>query len=824
MDDIFDFLFQMEHKGKNVTDEYLDKYVQSIESQIEKRGKQDVLLEKFNNYYQRQYGIEQEYSKAITSRLEKIKTLDNLSKQEIDLVGKYIKADVDLLRRRSIESQFGPMSEGPGRGSEKAKRLSVTTFGQNQAEIADMMVNQMELIGDSLVEKLSELKGFSKFSKGELQIMGKSLENIAEQVKGIKEATEEAKDAFEEFLDDKIFSRFTGGRYSDGIFNNAFTKIFGLKRPLMKFTDNLKQGLTKKFEGLFDKFLNTEKIQEVNTGVKGMESGMQGVSKFAGLSKVAIVGIAGVAIAFGLLIYKAFSLWKQFKETTIDIQRQFGLTTDRADILVGNMKDLYASTAVLGMSWEENVATMSALQEQFKNVNAVTKELGMASVNYQKAYGFTADEAAEVLKTNKLILGLSDEAMKLQDDHIVKYSNEIGFSAKEMKKAYSNAKLVSQLGYGNIDKLAKAAAKAKMSFDDMKETVDEIFELGDFEGSVEKAARLMQLGIQIDPFEVQFNLAHGGIDAVHDQLMSAFKLSGTELGKIDNVTRKMLVDILGGEQNFQRLLQAQMQSKKDLLTDEQKIAGIRDMSFEDLVNQTTQVDKLGGMWETIKRSFASIASRYVPAIERFIKGLQDGFRPFLESMKIAELKGEGLFGEKGLQNIESWGKSVGEMLTSFVSSLETIAQIAGWIIQPVMFVTQSISGIYQFIKGTLEYMIGGLYRIGWLVTKVIDAVAGTDMSSTLDKFANESFQAGDQAMMKGVDNFAGAGLSALKTFGYDPEKEDTITQKEDNQKQLVEETKKTNKLMQEFINWATANPGSVDTNKILIALSKAGKV
>jgi hypothetical protein len=787
-----------------------DKFQREFDREVKDMGLRDAVIVKLTNYYQTELQIEEKYIKSVYERLDKVQNINTLSKQQLDVMKDAI--DIDIKKQRL--EQLGPQSTT---GPQRAPYEKIPNFeNMTDIEIADRLVVSMGLAGETLYNFMAKLPKYATLADDAFSNNVIKIEEMGLRMQNVVEKTHDAREAFEKTLNEKVFSKF------DGVINNTFTKITGLQGTLQGMKDKVIDSLGNKFEGVFNKLLNPA-IAQTTVGLGGAAAGAAGFVAAA----LPIIAIVAAVAALGFVLYKAFEIWKHHKEVTIEIQKQYGLTVDRAEKLTSVSKELYLTNGAIGLTWEDSAATINALYNQFRNIKDISKELAETSTVYQKAYGFSASEAAEILKTNKVILGLSTSAMKAQDDHIVSYSNEIGFSAKEMKKLYSDASLVGKIGYENIDKMAKMASNARMSFSEIK-GLSEIFELGDFEGSVKTANLLLRQGIKVDPLNMQVKLDRGDLSGVTQDLVNAVEKSGEDLTKVQGIQRKQMEMAFGSEEKFMQVLKAQASFRFARLAPEQKLHELQKMDLDTLLQQTTQLDRLSGGWATIKRVFEAIVSRFAPAIDAFMKGFEKGIRPLIEGFAKANGTSGEMFGPDAIKRIVAFGETAARVISAMVTGVEFLVGIwSGF--------QSAISTIWSTLKGLAHFMQAMFNAVLLPFIKVYDLFNGTNFAEDmimkeLDASAENFKQAGSN-LKEAANEYAGAydkvlGTNMQDTIGLKAGKGEKVSAVSDQTKALLDNSSKMDTLL-DIIKASIAAPivveSHLDGKKIGTGLSKRNK-
>lgn len=807
---MIDIMEEIFFRDKEQSAKNHDKFQREFDREVKDMGLRDAVIVKLTNYYQTELQIEEKYIKSVYERLDKVQNINTLSKQQLDVMKDAI--DIDIKKQRL--EQLGPQSTT---GPQRAPYEKIPNFeNMTDIEIADRLVVSMGLAGETLYNFMAKLPKYATLADDAFSNNVIKIEEMGLRMQNVVEKTHDAREAFEKTLNEKVFSKF------DGVINNTFTKITGLQGTLQGMKDKVIDSLGNKFEGVFNKLLNPA-IAQTTVGLGGAAAGAAGFVAAA----LPIIAIVAAVAALGFVLYKAFEIWKHHKEVTIEIQKQYGLTVDRAEKLTSVSKELYLTNGAIGLTWEDSAATINALYNQFRNIKDISKELAETSTVYQKAYGFSASEAAEILKTNKVILGLSTSAMKAQDDHIVSYSNEIGFSAKEMKKLYSDASLVGKIGYENIDKMAKMASNARMSFSEIK-GLSEIFELGDFEGSVKTANLLLRQGIKVDPLNMQVKLDRGDLSGVTQDLVNAVEKSGEDLTKVQGIQRKQMEMAFGSEEKFMQVLKAQASFRFARLAPEQKLHELQKMDLDTLLQQTTQLDRLSGGWATIKRVFEAIVSRFAPAIDAFMKGFEKGIRPLIEGFAKANGTSGEMFGPDAIKRIVAFGETAARVISAMVTGVEFLVGIwSGF--------QSAISTIWSTLKGLAHFMQAMFNAVLLPFIKVYDLFNGTNFAEDmimkeLDASAENFKQAGSN-LKEAANEYAGAydkvlGTNMQDTIGLKAGKGEKVSAVSDQTKALLDNSSKMDTLL-DIIKASIAAPivveSHLDGKKIGTGLSKRNK-
>jgi hypothetical protein len=323
------------------------------------------------------------------------------------------------------------------------------------------------------------------------------------------------------------------------------------------------------------------------------------------------LGKAGLLGAITMVVEQLF----QVNQEITDIQKNFGVSAGKAQVLRAEISTAAASSGDLFITTEKLLASFTALSGQLGFQVTTSGQLLETFTNLEQRFGLGAKEAADLTS----ILGLTNKNSEDLLGNTIKTINR----SRDSNKLFNNTKFIikdiADASAGTVvalgrspDLLAKAAVKARelgISLGQVEKIADSLL---NFESSIEAELKAeLVTGKQLNLERARFLALNNDLIGLQEELNKQ-NINFAEYTQMSRIGQQALAESLGmGREemsqmlfNQEKQLLAQKESRGEL--DKQTLAQFKALSAQ---------EKFAASVEKVKNAFSSIVSALSPVID-----------------------------------------------------------------------------------------------------------------------------------------------------------------------------------------------------------------
>jgi len=535
-----------------------------------------------------------------------------------------------------------------------------------------------------------------QMQKGMTEAANKGSEVMREKFDFEKEIKNQAK-GIVAIMEKDIFGKV------DVIFENKMARFTGFELLYKNFKENFLH----KAETALEKIISF-KSKDNNLVQAGKDSGKGWVRGFKKAAAAGIIG--GIALTAFALFRKIYEYAMGRIEYTSKAISEYGLGVEQASKLYDITRSTNKEAKRWGFSLKDNFNSAVEIFNYFMRTKDANYENIKLSNELQKRYNITAEAAAQVLHTQKNILGLTHAQTKARLDELnalEKVYGVLGFSSEEMLDIVTNSENLNKYSYDNITKGYLTAKKMRLEYDQLLNITEGIAEVGDFETMIEKSAKMAAyFGVNLDAMELTLAKMNDDTAGVAEQLREAFK--GKDIMHMNTLQKKFMADFLGG---YDKLTEFQLMiasaSDSAAKADWERYEAIKEIKGQMRTN-LEYLNMQKPIWKSINvflESIRNLFDKHGKKIEAFMRGFSKGITSIAEDiLGVTELNDK--FNEKSAANFEKSGTEFAKNLTgtfvTFTESINTLVESLNWIIDNI----NSLKKIKYFIPGVASQEVG----------------------------------------------------------------------------------------------------------------------
>jgi len=337
-------------------------------------------------------------------------------------------------------------------------------------------------------------------------------------------------------------------------------------------------------------------------GLSGTEVFKASVKSLGPLLKVSI---------YALIVEELFKVNQQIT----DIQKNFGLSASKAQILRAEISTAAASSGDLFITTEKLLASFTALSAELGFQVTTSGQLLETFTNLEQRFGFSSTEAANLTS----ILGLTNKNSEDLLGNTIKTINR----SRDSNKLFNNTKLilkdVAEASAGTVvslgrspDLLAKAAVKARelgISLGQVEKIADSLL---NFESSIEAELKAeLVTGKQLNLERARFLALSNDLIGLQEELNKQ-NINFTEYTQMSRIGQQALAESLGmGREEMSQML---FNQEKQLLAQKATRGELEGQTLAQFKALSAQ-QKFEASVEKVKNAFSSIVSALSPFID-----------------------------------------------------------------------------------------------------------------------------------------------------------------------------------------------------------------
>jgi hypothetical protein len=323
------------------------------------------------------------------------------------------------------------------------------------------------------------------------------------------------------------------------------------------------------------------------------------------------LGKAGLLGAITMVVEQLF----QVNQEITDIQKNFGLSAGKAQVLRAEISTAAASSGDLFITTEKLLASFTALSSQLGFQVTTSGQLLETFTNLEQRFGLGATEAANLTS----ILGLTNKNSEDLLGNTIKTINR----SRDSNKLFNNTKLilkdVADASAGTVvalgrspDLLAKAAVKARelgISLGQVEKIADSLL---NFESSIEAELKAELLtGKQLNLERARFLALNNDLIGLQEELNKQ-NINFAEYTQMSRIGQQALAESLGmGREEMSQML---FNQEKQLLAQKATRGELEGQTLAQFKALSAQ-QKFEASVEKVKNLFSSIVSFLSPFID-----------------------------------------------------------------------------------------------------------------------------------------------------------------------------------------------------------------
>lgn len=335
------------------------------------------------------------------------------------------------------------------------------------------------------------------------------------------------------------------------------------------------------------------------------KSGKFGADAFAATLKY--VRNVGLLALLELLI--------QVNQEITDIQKNFGLSAGKAQVLRAEISTAAASSGDLFITTEKLLASFTALSAELGFQVTTSGQLLETFTNLEQRFGFSANEAANLTS----ILGLTNKNSEDLLENTIKTINR----SRDSNKLFNNTKLilkdVAESSASTIvslgrspDLLAKAATKARelgISLGQVERIADSLL---NFESSIEAELKAeLVTGKQLNLERARFLALNNDLIGLQEELNKQ-NINFAEYTQMSRIGQQALAESLGMQRD--EMSQMLFNQEKQALAQKATRGELEGQTLAQFKALSAQ-EKFAASVEKVKNAFSSIVSALSPFID-----------------------------------------------------------------------------------------------------------------------------------------------------------------------------------------------------------------
>jgi hypothetical protein len=488
------------------------------------------------------------------------------------------KADEMSFVNRNINDSFREMIEVVAKSSQSTAKAyrSIATEQNNAIENSKRLITSYEIDSKKIDKQILNNAVAIGNLERELPRLNKTQTKVFnEMIKSLKEANENLEDY------QTLISK---------------TPQFGIIENLNNFVKDIP---------IIGKTLSNI-VTPFKTGMdNAFKSGKFGADAFAATLKH--VGKVGLLALLELLI--------QVNQQITDIQKNFGVSAGKAQVLRAEISTAAARSGDLFITTEKLLASFTALSAELGFQVTTSGQLLETFTNLEQRFGFSSTEAANLTS----ILGLTNKNSEDLLGNTIKTINR----SRDSNKLFNNTKLilkdVADASAGTVialgrspDLLAKAAVKARelgISLGQVEKIADSLL---NFESSIEAELKAELLtGKQLNLERARFLALNNDLIGLQEELNKQ-NINFAEYTQMSRIGQQALAESLGmGREEMSQML---FNQEKQLLAQKATRGELEGQTLAQFKALSAQ-QKFEASVEKVKNLFSSIVSFLSPFID-----------------------------------------------------------------------------------------------------------------------------------------------------------------------------------------------------------------